>query len=119
MDHCVHPVLLRSILLQASILRSSLTRSSHRCLVLPLGRLFFGFHFVTVNISSPNVSGPSYSLTFEIGFVKKSIISSLFDLISYTPSLFHFGPNIIRRIFLSNIINLFSLDFVDAHAPHA
>lgn len=82
-------------------------RSSYRCLYLPLGRLLFPFRdgqYKSV-FCSPDASGPSYSLALEchsymLGSLNK-VFSSLFDLISKPPWSFPFGPNILRRIFLS------------------
>lgn len=70
-----------------NILRSCLTRSSHRCLGFPLGRLFFGFHFVMGNNSwsSPLQTCLAYlilwllSVAGILGSLKEKL-SSLFDL---------------------------------------
>lgn len=100
-----------------NILRPSLTRSSHRCLGLPLSRLLFGFHFVMISVSwfSALQTCPAQlilwllNISTTLGSLNK-LFNNLFDLISSSPSSFIFGPNILCRIFLSKIVNLFSSD---------
>lgn len=115
-----------SLFITPSSLRSSLIRSSQRCLGLSLGRFLLGFHFVTIRISWSFAlhTWPAYFNLWLLSVVTvsvslKSARSSLFVHISQPPFSFLFGPNVLRKVFLSKVNHLFSFNLVDVHDPQA